>query len=127
MIAFFYGLFGDLIASAQALAGGLDKQSVRPSVPICLFVMGPGLILPIRVTSISIEITEFTPALYPHLANVTLDMQVLTPEVFKCKCKAKAAIEIAIAAYKFTRLQEDALAVANISNAVSAARSMMPF
>ena len=58
------GLFDDLIASAQALTGGgLDAQASRPSIPIALFVMGPGLILPIRVTKISIEVTEFTPRL----------------------------------------------------------------
>lgn len=120
------GLFDDLIASAQALTGGgLDAQASRPSIPIALFVMGPGLILPIRVTKISIEVTEFTPLLYPHMASVTLDMRVLTPEVFKCK--TTAATDIAIAAYELTRLQEDALAIANFANALTAARSMLPF
>jgi hypothetical protein len=120
------GVFGDLIASAQALAGkALDRQATRPSIPVSLFVMGPGLILPIRVTTISVEITEFTPALFPHMANVTLEMRVLTPEVFKCR--RTAATDLAIAAYRFTRLQEDALAVANFANAVKAARSLLPF
>lgn len=120
------GLFGDLIASAKALAGkAVDKQATRPSIPIALLVMGPGLIVPIRVTTISIEIVEFTPLLYPHMANVTLEMRVLTPEVFKCK--KTAATDLAIAAYQFTKLQEDALAIANFANAVKAARSMLPF
>jgi hypothetical protein len=124
------GLFGDLIASARALSKALDgkavdRQATRPSIPIALLVMGPGLILPIRVTTISIEVVEFTPALYPHMANVTLELRVLTPEVFKCK--KTAATDLAIAAYQFTRLQEDALAIANFANAVKAARSMLPF
>lgn len=120
------GLFGDLIASAQALAGSdAETQSERASVPVALLAMGPGLILPVRVTSISIEVTEFTPALYPHMASVQLELRVLTPEVFKCK--TTAATDLAIAAYEFTRLQEDALAIANIANAVTAARGMLPF
>jgi hypothetical protein len=120
------GLFGDLIASAQALrSNAVEKQATRPSIPIALFVMGPGLILPIRVTSISIEVTEFTPLLYPHMATVMLDMRVLTPEVFKCR--SSTAIDLAIAAYELTRLQEDALAIANFASAVTAARSMLPF
>jgi len=119
------GLFGDLIASAQALAGGVDARMTRPSIPVALLVMGPGLILPIRLTSISIEVTEFTPGLYPHMATVTLDMRVLTPEVFKCK--TTASTDLAIAAYKFTRLQEDALAILNIANAAKTALSMLPF
>lgn len=119
------GLFGDLIASAQALAGGPERQATRPSVPVSLLILGPGVILPIRVTSISIDIKEFTPALYPHMAEVQLDLRVLTPEVFKCK--TGPAIEIAIAAYQLTRLQEDALAIANFANALKASRSMLPF
>jgi hypothetical protein len=120
------GLFGDLIASAQALAGGkIDAQATRPSIPIALLILGPGVILPVRVTSLSIEVTEFTPALYPHVATVTLDLRVLTPEVFKCK--RTVAIDLAIAAYEFTRLQENALAIANFANALKASRSLLPF
>jgi hypothetical protein len=120
------GLFGDLIASAQALVGGaVDAQMTRPSIPVSLLVMGPGLILPIRITSISIEVTEFTPTLYPHMATVTLDLRVLTPEVFKCK--TTAATSLAIAAYEFTRLQEDALGVLKIASAAKSTLSMLPF
>lgn len=119
------GLIGDLVASAKALAGTIEKQATRPSVPIALLVMGPGLILPVRVTSIGIEVKEFTPLLYPHMAHVQLEMRVLTPEVFKCK--ATAATGLAIAAYELTRLQEDALAIANFANALKAARAMLPF
>lgn len=120
------GLFGDLIASAQALAGGgVDTRAVRPTVPVALLAMGPGLILPVRVTSISIDVKEFTPLLYPHMAEVALELRVLTPEVFMCK--TTTATELAMAAYEFTRLQEDALAIANIANALTAGRSMLPF
>ncbi len=119
------GLIGDLVGSAKALAGGVDKQSSRPSVPVCLLVMGPGLILPVRVTTLSIEVKEFTPALFPHMAQIQLELRVLTPEVFKCK--TTAATDLAIAAYDFTRLGENALALANFANALKAARSMLPF
>lgn len=119
------GLFGDLIASAQSLSGGIEKQATRPSIPVALFIMGPGLILPVRVTSLSIVVKEFTPTLYPHMAEVQLELRVLTPEVFKCR--ASPAIDLAIAAYDLTRLQEDALAIANFANALTAARSMLPF
>lgn len=119
------GLIGDLVGSAKALAGGVDKQSSRPSVPVCLLVMGPGLILPVRVTTLSIEVKEFTPALFPHMAQIQLELRVLTPEVFKGK--TTAATDLAIAAYDFTRLGENALALANFASALKAARSMLPF
>ena len=119
------GLFGDLVASANSLIGAEDDAVERPSVPITLLVLGPGVVLPVRVTSFSVEIKEFTPALYPHMAEVDLELRVLTPEVFKCRKGADS--DLAQAAYDFTRLQEDALAIANIANAVTSARSMLPF
>jgi len=119
------GLFGDLIASAAALVNAPVSDAERATVPITLLVLGVGVILPVRVTSISIEIKEFTPQLYPYMAEVQLELRVLTPEVFKCK--TGIAIDIAIAAYDMTRLQEDALAVANIANALKSAKSILPF
>ncbi len=119
------GLFGDLIASAAALVNAPAQDSERASVPITLLVLGVGVILPVRVTSISIDIKEFTPQLYPYMAEVQLELRVLTPEVFKCK--TGTAIDIAIAAYEMTRLQEDALAVLNIANALKSAKAILPF
>lgn len=120
------GLFGDLVASAASLVGNkIDSRAARSQVPIVLLVMGPGLILPVRVTSLSVEVKEFTPALYPHMATVQLDLRVLTPEAFKCR--TTAATGLAMAAYEFTRLQRDALAVANFANALKSARSILPF
>ena len=120
------GLFGDLVASAAALAtSGAQSRAARPSVPVVLLVLGPGVILPVRVTSISIEVTEFTPLLHPHMASVKLDLRVLTPEVFKCK--RSKAIEMALAAYEFTRLQGDALATAAAAQSATALRGMLPF
>jgi len=119
------GLIGDLVASARALVGKAAKQAVRPTVPVVLFVWGPGRILPIRVTSFSVEETLFSPTLYPIQATVTLGLEVLTPDVFKCQHDITA--DLAVAAYNFTRLQEDALAVAHIANNLDAIRGLLPF
>ena len=119
------GLAGDLIASAQAIAGGANEQSVRPTVPIVLFVWGPGRILPVRVTSFSVEETLFSPTLYPIQATVTLTLEVLTPDVFKCE--SGITVELATAAYNFTKLQEDALAIAHVANNLDAIRGLLPF
>ncbi len=119
------GLIGDLVNTAQALAGGAGETEVRATVPVTLLVLGPGIILPVRVTEMSVETKEFTPLLYPLHAEVQLGMRVLTPDVFKCR--NSVTIDIAIAAYNLTRLQEDALAIANIANAASALRGILPF
>jgi len=123
------GLAGDLINSAvgaaRALVGKASKQAVRPTVPVVLFVWGPGRILPVRVTSFSVEETLFLPSLHPIQATVTLGLEVLTPDVFKCQRDITA--DIAVAAYNFTRLQEDTLAVAHIANNLEAIRGLLPF
>jgi hypothetical protein len=119
------GLIGDLVSSARALIGKASKQAVRPTVPVVLFVWGPSRILPVRVTSFSVEETLFSPSLHPIQATVTLGLEVLTPDVFKCQHDITA--DIAIAAYNFTRLQEDTLAAAHIANNIDAIRGLLPF
>src|SRR5919108_2530367 len=119
------GLIGDLIASARALVGKAAKHAVRSTVPVLLFVWGPGRILPVRVTSFSVEETLFSPSLHPIQATVTLGLEVLTPDVFKCQ--SDITTDIAIAAYNFTKLQEDTLAAAHIANNIDAIRGLLPF
>jgi hypothetical protein len=119
------GLIGDLVASARGLAGKVIGQAVRPTVPVVLFVWGPGRILPVRVTSFSVEETLFSPSLHPIQATVTLGLEVLTPDVFKCQ--NDLAGKIAVAAYNFTKLQEDALAIAHIANNLDAIKGLLPF
>jgi contractile injection system tube protein len=119
------GLIGDVVASARALVGKASAQAFRPTVPVVLFVWGPGRILPVRVTSLSVDETLFSPSLHPIQATVTLGLEVLTPDVFKCQSDRTA--DIAVAAYNFTRLQDDALAVAHIANNLDAIRGLLPF
>jgi len=119
------GLFGDFIASANVARGKTPEDTAeRRQVPLILFVMGPGLVVPVRITELSVEVTEFTAQLYPLMAKATLSLNVLTPDVFKCT--DGDAAKLAIAAYNFTKLQEDALAIANISNVIGGASSMIP-
>lgn len=110
------GLLGDLVASANALAGNASSVPERPSVPITLLILGPGIIYPVRITSMSVEEKEFNPLLYPIQASASLEMTVLTPDVFKCK--STVASEAAKACYNFTKLQEDGLATLNIANSI---------
>ena len=119
------GPIGDLVASAQALVGKANEQAVRPTVPVVLFVWGPGRILPVRVTSFSVEESLFAPSLHPTQATVTLALEVLTPDAFKCQQDITA--DLAIAAFNFTRLQEDALAVAHAANNLDTVRGLLPF
>ena len=111
------GLLGDLIATVSAIRSGSAAHIDRPTVPILLFVWGPGRALPVRITSFAVEETLFSPLLFPIQAKVTLSLEVLTPDVFRCSEDPLA--RIAIAAYEATRAQEDALAISNVSNSVT--------
>lgn len=119
------GLAGDLVASARALVGKAAEHAVRPTVPVVLFVWGSGRILPVRVTSFSVEETLFSPSLHPIQATVSLGLEVLTPDVFKCQEDITA--KLAVAAYNYSKLQEDALATVHVANNVDAIRGLLPF
>jgi hypothetical protein len=118
------GLLGDLVASANALAGKNPGATERPSVPVVLMILGPGVIYPVRITSFSVEQKEFNPLLYPIYASVQIEVAVLTPDTFKCSKNPAAGA--AVATYNFTKLQEDALAALNLANSASTIVGSLP-
>jgi hypothetical protein len=115
------GVIGDLLNDIASLVPGIEKPAARKTVPVTLFVWGPGRILPVRITEYSIEEQLFHPSLYPLQARVNLQMQVLTPDSFKCQ--KGIGVELAVFAYKFFRLQQDVLALANLARVGEAAVS----
>jgi hypothetical protein len=118
------GLLGDAVAAVAAIAG-LPQPPQRPTVPVALFVWGPGRILPVRITDFSAEHSTFLPNLQPLSAKISLTLEVLTPDVFRCE--SGPAVELAIAAYRYFRLQQNQLAVEyNTRNAVLS-QSLLPF
>ena len=75
------GLLGSVTASVSFSAGGLSldasagaavKALKRTDAPIVLFFWGPGRIVPVRITSLSIEEQQYSPLLYPIRAKATI-------------------------------------------------------
>lgn len=118
------GLIGDLTSSFKDLAGIGSGEAKRPTVAPTLLVLGRRVILPVRITSFSVEETLHSPTLYPIMATVSLDMEVMTPDMFRCS--DSPAGKIATAAYEFTRLQEDAAAILNLANLPGPLGAVMP-
>lgn len=118
------GLIGDLTSSFKDLVGIGGGEAKRPTVAPTLLVLGKRVILPVRITTFSVEETMHSPKLYPIMATVTLDMEVMTPDMLRCS--PSPAAQIAVAAYEFTRLQEDAAAVLNLANLPSAISAVVP-
>jgi hypothetical protein len=127
------GLLGSLSASidiggfSASIGGGAKAEVVQPKkVPVVLFFWGPGRIVPVRITSFSVEEQAFSPLLYPLRAKVNIGMKVLTPESFTEDEKKDPIVKLASGCYTFTRAQKELLATANLANSVESIVSMLP-
>ncbi len=114
----------------SASAGGAAADVLpRKAVPIVLFFWGPGRIVPVRITSFSVEEQQFSPLLYPIRAKATLGLKVLDENHLlniEGTEGGGAAVDIAKACYTFTRAQKEALATANLANSVESIIGMLP-
>lgn len=128
-------LLGDLLGSVSiSLGGGGANASAeaqaedvpRGRVPIVLFVWGPGRIVPVRLTSFSVDEQAHSPILYPTQAKVSVGIKVLTEADLNLYDDSLSR-DIAIGAYKFTRGQKKVLAAANVANTVQSILGMLPF
>lgn len=126
-------LLGSISASlggaSLSLGGAAGSEVPQRNVPVTLFVWGPGRIVPVRVTSFSVEEQAFSPLLYPIRATVAVGLTVLPPSAFQVsETYTPTPIEqFAIGAYKFTMVQKQVLATANLANSVESIINMLPF
>jgi hypothetical protein len=118
---------GGPVGAALGSLLGLVDVAKRGTVPVVLFIWGPGRIIPVRLTSFSVEEQAFSPILYPIRAKVSLGLLALTPAAFPPAKDRKIAEKLAVAAYEFTRGQKELLAVANLANSVESVLGMLPF
>jgi hypothetical protein len=119
------------LSSGVSFGAGAAAADVVPrrEVPIILFFWGPGRIVPVRITSFSVEEQQYSPLLYPIRAKVSLGLKVLDENHLQNiagDTSTSAIVEIAKACYKFTRAQKEALAMANLANSVESIIGMLP-
>jgi hypothetical protein len=118
------------IGGFGAGAGAAADAVPTTDVPIVLFFWGPGRIVPVRITSFSVEEQQYSPLLYPMRAKVSIGLKVLNEKnllTVKGDPANSAIVEIAKACYKFTQAQKEALATANLANSVESIIGMLPF
>ena len=116
---------------AGGISAGVSTADAVPSleVPIVLFFWGPGRIVPVRITSFSVEEQQYSPLLYPVRAKVTIGLKVLDKNHLQNIAggtSKTAIVEIAKACYTFTQAQKEALALANLANSVESIIGMLP-
>jgi hypothetical protein len=110
------GLLGAVSTNVQRAFGveQLPDRTVPESqVPVVLFIWGPGRILPVRVTGLTITEKLYDSLLNPTHADVQIGLQVLTPEeILSVTGPFK---DIAEGAYAYSQGLRQALAVANLA------------
>jgi hypothetical protein len=115
------GAIGDVLSLTSE-----DEPEPRYSVPIVLFVWGPGRIVPVRLTTFSVDEQAFSTILYPIRAKVSIGLSVLSPHDLKTHPNTIAK-EIAITSYEFTFAQKNVLASANMANNVESILGLLSF
>jgi hypothetical protein len=96
-----------------SLAGGGSGAHTHPpdSLPTVLFFWGPFRIVPITITSLTINETQYNTALIPIRAEVTVNLQVLTPT------QMAQDSTLAQGAYKYTQGVKEVMAALNLEYA----------
>jgi hypothetical protein len=122
------------VSAAGALAGalgggagaGVQRQVPGAQLPTVLFVWGPGRIVPVKVTSLTVTETLYDPLfLNPTHAEARLGVQVLTPRELQHVSGPLA--DVARIAYRYSKGLREGMAIANLANAAESAIGMLPF
>lgn len=95
-----------------SLGGGSGPHKHPPdSLPTVLFFWGPFRILPVSVVSLSITETQYDTLLNPVRAEVSVNLQVLTPDQLQGN-------PLGSGAYQYTQGVKEVMAALNLANAV---------
>jgi len=127
--AFGGGLLGSVSVSAAGIGASAGADTQRPvpqsQVPTVLFVWGPGRILPVRVTGLTITEKLYDSVLLnPTHAEAQISLKVLTPEELVFVSGPLGGL--ANAAYTYSQGLRQVLALANLANAAESVIGMLP-
>jgi hypothetical protein len=121
---------GELLGTVTAGLAGIGKKKPNPPqevpasrLPVVLFVWGPGRIVPVRVTTLTITERLYNPLLIPTHAEAQIGLQVLTGEDLVGK---DLVTKVATAADFYTDSLREVLALANLANAAESVIGMLP-
>ncbi len=88
-------------------------------LPIVLFFWGPYRVLPVTISSMSINETEYDVLLNPIRAEVTVNLQVVSPPALA------QSSDLMKGAYKYTQTVKEVMAAANLANLAGLAVSQL--
>ena len=121
-------LGSDSSAISSALGGSApqtDPTVPQYMMPTVLFIWGPERILPVRLTSLTITEKLYDSLLLnPIHAEAQVGMTVLTPD--EVSALSDSLKSVATVAYDFSQAFRQAMAIANLANAVESIIGMLP-
>jgi hypothetical protein len=128
---------GSLLGTVSAGAGGVaaaiggstgtqaDRSVPQSTLPTVLFVWGPGRILPVKVTTLTITEKLYDALLLnPTHAEAQIGITVLTPD--EIVAIQDSLQQVAQTAYEYSQGLRQALALANLANAAESIIGMLP-
>ena len=118
------GLLGTVTAGTAGSASGTKRNVPANKLNTVLFVWGPGRIVPVRVTGLTITERIYDKLLNPTHAEAQIQLRVLTDDELTKNTDALA--KVARAANKYSQGLRKALAVANLGNAADSIAGMLP-
>lgn len=124
-------LVGAVSAAVTSALSGADSGPTRTVpqsvIPVTLFIWGPGRIVPVRLTALTITEKLYDVALNPTHAEAQVTLRVLTPaELTAAKSDNDVLGSLATVAYTYTLTLREALALANLANAAESIIGMIP-
>lgn len=125
------GLIGAVSAAVRLASTGTSSgptRSVPQSVmPVTLFIWGPGRIVPVRMTGLTITEQLYDTVLNPTHAEAQVSLRVLTPAELNAASAGNDVLgNLATVAYTYTLTLRQALAAANLANAAESIIGMLP-
>jgi hypothetical protein len=124
-------LLGTVSSALPASIGGssspqVDRTVPQSTLPTVLFVWGPGRILPVKVTTLTITEKLYDAILLnPTHAEAQIGITVLTPD--EIVAIQDSLQQVAQTAYEYSQGLRQALALANLANAAESIIGMLPF
>jgi hypothetical protein len=108
--------------ASQLFGGGAKPHKSPPEkLPTVLFFWGPFRLVPVTVTNLYVQETQYDQLLNPIRAEVSVSLQVLTP------VRLPKDATFARGAYEYTQTVREVMAVLNLANmVVGAATGSLP-
>lgn len=122
------GAVSAAFSSGPSVPDSGPKRQVPESVmPVTLFIWGPGRIVPVRMTALTVTEQLYDSKLNPTHAEAQVTLSVLTPAELSAANKDKDVLaKVASVAYTYTLGLRQALALANLANAAESVIGMIP-